>query len=336
MSQYRVYHSDVRKDPNAHGIEREQLARIDADLVFIPRGKGARELAQLMTNADAIIVAQAPITRQVLTSMPNCKAVVRYGVGVDTLDLEAATECGVVCAHAPDFCLEEVANHTLMLLLAAAKRLPVLDRSIRSKGWLPNPMGPVPHFHGQTMGLIACGNIARAFAQRCRALSLKVLGHDPYLDDGTAREAGIKLVDLDDLLARSDFISVHLPLTEKTRHMVNADVLAKMKSTAILINTSRGPVVDEVALIDALEKGVIAGAGLDVFEVEPLPHSPLTTMDNVVLTPHVASTSDFAQELIARRVGESVVDVLSGHWPRFVANKGILDRLDLKPTLHPD
>lgn len=337
MPAFTVYHSDASPAFGDYSIEREQLARIDAELRLIEPRKPASELATLMTDADAVIVGGAPITAEVLESMPNCKVVVRYGVGVDTLDLDAATARGVICAHVPDFCMEEVGNHALMLMLATVKKLVPLDRAVRDGTWRPGPLAPMAHLHGQTLGLVACGHIAQALAKRAAALSMRVIGYDPYVPKDAARAAGIELVaTLDDLLAASDIVSVHAPLTPETRHIIGADALAKMKPTAYLINTSRGPTVDEAALIAALQQGQIAGAGLDVFEKEPLAaDSPLTGMDNVVLTPHSASYSDYAFRLLSRRVGESVVDVLSGHWPRFVANGAVRDQLDLEPTLHP-
>ncbi len=339
MATYRVYHSDA--NPGVFGdypIEREQLQRVDAALELIEAKKSAEELATLMTDAQAVIVGSAPITAEVLASMPECKVVVRYGVGLDTLDLDAATEHGVICAHVPDFCMEEVANHGLLLMLAAAKKIVPLDRAVRDGTWRAGPLSPMAHLHGQTLGLVACGNIAQAMAKRGHALSMRVIGFDPYIAPETAKAAGIELVpSLEALLGESDVVSVHAPLTEQTRHLIGAGALAQMKRSAFLVNTSRGPTVDEEALIEALREGRIAGAGLDVFEREPLSgDSPLTEMDNVVLTPHSASYSDFAFRLLSRRVGESVVDVLSGHWPRFVANPQIREKLKLEPTLHPD
>ncbi len=339
MARYRVYHSDANHGVfGDYPIEREELRRVDADLELIEARKSASELATLMTDAHAVIVGSAPITAEVLAAMPECKVVVRYGVGLDTLDLDAATERGVVCAHVPDFCMEEVSNHALALMLAVVKKLVPLDRAVRDGTWRAGPLAPMGHLHGQTLGLVACGNIAQAMARRGHALSMRVIGFDPYLASEAAAAAGIELVpSLDALLAESDVVSVHAPLTEQTHHVIDASAFAQMKPSAFLVNTSRGPTVDEEALVEALRTGQIAGAGLDVFEQEPLPgSSPLTEMDNVVLTPHSASYSDFAFRLLSRRVAESVVDVLSGHWPRFVANPAIRGRLTLEPTLHPD
>lgn len=337
MARFVVYHSDASPRFGDYQIERDTLAAIDAELRLIPPGQTAAELATLMPDADAVIVGGAPITAAVLDGMPNCKVVARYGVGVDTLDLDAAAARGVICAHVPDFCMEEVGNHALLLMLAAVKKLVVLDRTVRAGTWRPPTLAPMQHLHGQTLGLVACGNIAQAFAKRAHALSMRVIGYDPYLDPARAQAAGIELVPtLGDLLAQSDVVSVHTPLNPETRHVINAETLAAMKPSAFLINTSRGPTVDQAALVDALQRGRIAGAGLDVFEEEPLPaDSPLLALDNVTLTPHSASYSDEAFRLLSRRVAQSAVHVLSGQWPRFVANPAVRARLDLAPCPDP-
>ena len=337
MAQFTVYHSDISLGFGDYPIEREILAGIDAELHLLQPGKSAEELTTLLADADAVLVRAAPMNAHLLASLPKCKVVVRYGVGVDTLDLDAATENGIICAHVPDFCMEEVSNHALLLMLAAVRKLVPMDRTIREGGWRPETLAPMQHLHGQTLGLVAAGNIAQAFAKRALALSMRVIAYDPYLEPAAAERAGIELIaTLDELLQQADVVSVHAPLTPQTRHIIDADALAKMKPTAYLINTSRGPTVDEAALIAALQEGRIAGAGLDVFEKEPLPlESPLRRLDNVVLTPHSASYSDHAFRLLSRRVADSAVHVLSGQWPRFVANKGILKKLDLKPCPDP-
>ncbi len=337
MPAFTVYHSDASPDFSDFSIERDALAAIDAELRLIEPGKSPAQLADLLHDADAVIVTSAPIDAAVMASMPNCKVVVRYGVGVDTLDLDAATTNGIVCAHAPDFCMEEVGNHALLLMLAAVKKLVPLDRAIRDGGWRRGPLGPMQHLHGQTLGLVACGSIGQAFAKRAQSLSMRVIAYDPYIEPAAARAAGIDLVDsLDALLAQSDVVSVHTPLRLETRHLIDAHAFATMKPTAYLINTARGPIVDEAALVDALQRGEIAGAGLDVFEQEPVPaDSPLRAMDNVVLTPHSASYSDHAFRLLSRRVAQSAVHVLGGHWPRFVANREIRDKLELEPCPDP-
>ena len=338
MARFTVYHSDASPQFGDFAIERQVLARVDAELRLVQRGPSGAELARRLHDAHALLVGGAGITAEILDAMPNCRVVVRYGVGVDTLDLDAATERAIVCAHVPDFCVDEVANHALLMMLALVKRLIPLHRTLREGDWRRGSLAPMQQLHGQTLGLVACGRIARAFAVRARTLSMRVIGFDPYLGPAVAQEAGIELVpSLHDLLHQADVVSIHTPLTAETRRLIDAPALAAMKPTAYLINTSRGPAVDEAALIACLASGGIAGAGLDVFETEPLSaSSPLRSLDNVVLTPHSASYSDHAFRLLSRRVAESAADVLTGHWPRFVANPAVRDRLDLRPSAHPD
>ena len=337
MARFTVYHSDVSDQLEGLQREREFLSEIDADLRVIEPGKSPQELAPLLGDADAVLVVSAPITAEVLDAMPKCRVVVRYGVGVDTLDLEAATKRGVICAHVPDFCQEEVANHALLLMLAVVRKLVPLDTAIRAGDWRRGSFAPMQQLHGQTLGLVGCGHIARAFAKRAQALSMQIIGYDPYLDVSLAEAAGITLrPSLETVLEDSDVVSIHTPLTPETHHLLDAAALGRMKPSAYLVNTSRGPVIEEVALVEALRQGVIAGAGLDVFEQEPLvADSPLRGLEGVVLTPHSASYSDYAFALLARRVAQSAMHVLTGHWPRFVANAGVREKLDLLPCPDP-
>ena len=327
-----VVHSDAR-DLTAFEIEREIIEGAGARLE-LTRGSGEAELIANLRDADAILVTSAQINRAVVESMPRCKLIVRYGVGLDTLDVPAATEHGIVVAHFPDFCQPEVANHAIMLLLTCAKKLTSIDRAVRDGRWRPGPLAPMGAIHEQTLGLLAFGNIAREVAPRAQALGLQVIAFDPYVaDEAFQRLAVERIGSLEELLGRSDYVSVHLPLTPQTHHLMGAEQFQHMKRSAYLINTSRGPIVDEAALVAALREGTIAGAGLDVFESEPLPaDSPLVTMENVVLTPHSASYSDPAFESLKRRVGHTAVDVMQGRWPddsAVVANPGVRPRAAL-------
>ena len=204
-----------------------------------------------------------PYAREVFERAGRLKVVVRYGIGVDTIDLDAATDHGVMVANFPDFCIEEVANHALVLMLDCAKKITRLDRTIRSQGWaqakaMQSPMGPI---HGQTLGLIAFGNIARSLARKAKALSMEVIAYDPFVRPEVFAEMGVESVTMDELLARSDYVSIHVPLTDQTRGMIDGTVLNSMKPSAYLINTSRGPVVNEAELIEALRVGRMSGAG---------------------------------------------------------------------------
>ncbi len=222
-------------------------------------------LIEALQDADVSICWHEPYTRQVFANAPRLKGVIRTGVGVDTVDLEAATEYGIIVANFPDFCTREVANHAIVLMMACAKKVVRLDRTLRAEGWatardLRWPMGPI---HGETLGLIAFGNIARETARLARCLGMEVIAYDPYVDAAVFEQAGVESVSLEELASRSDYVSCHLPLNEQTRGMLNAAFFYRMKPTAYFINTSRGAVVEEADLVAALQEGRMAGAGLE-------------------------------------------------------------------------
>jgi D-3-phosphoglycerate dehydrogenase len=231
-----------------------------------------------------------------------------------------------------DFCTEEVSNHALLLLLACAKRLLPLDHDVREGRWARGPVPKLPPIFGQTLGIVGLGNIGRALARKAQALGLQVVVYDPYVDPRVAEECGVRLCSLKELLQQSDYVSVNAPLTAETCHLVAAEELALMKPTGVLINTARGALVDEEALVEALGGGHIAAAGLDVFEQEPLPpDSPLRGLDNVVLTPHSAGLSEASVKTVRVEVGRAAADVLAGRWPKQVANPGVRPRVELAP-----
>lgn len=324
-----IVHADARPgSPLAE--EREGLGGLDCELLATEAGSEGVLIDNLL-EADVVLTSAAPITSRVLESLPRCRAVVRYGIGLDNVDLDAATEKGIVVAHVLDFCTEEVSNHAIALMLALARRLPALHadsvagRWRRPQAW---GLGPV---HGQTLGIAGFGNIGRAVARKALAFGMRVLAFDPYGDANAAAEMGVRLAPLDELLAESDYVSLHTPLTPETRHLIGTAELAAMKPTAVLVNTSRGPVVDEPALVRALSEGEIAAAGLDVFEEEPLPaDSPICEMKNALLTPHVASVSPTAMRTLRLEVGRAAADVLRGRWPRYVANPAVTPRWPLE------
>jgi D-3-phosphoglycerate dehydrogenase len=325
-----VVHADAA--PGADfSHELAEIAAVDADF----RATSSRhedELVDNLRDADVVLVNMAPITRRVMENLHRCRAVVRYGVGVDNVDLEAASECGIVVAHVVDFCTEEVANHALLLLLACAKRLLPLDRDVRQGRWARGPVPELPPIFGQTLGIVGLGNIGRALADKAQALGLHVVAYDPYADPRMAEECNVRLCSLKDLLQQSDYVSVNAPLTAETHHLIGAEELALMKPTAVLINTARGGLVDEAALVEALGSGRIAAAGLDVFEEEPLPSdSRLCGLDNVVLTPHSAGLSEASMRKVRVEVGRAAADVLAGRWPKQVANPSVRPRVELAP-----
>jgi len=255
--------------------------------------------------------------------MPNCRIIARFGIGVDTIDLEAATRAGIIVTNNPTYCIDEVAEHTMALLLACARKVPLYDRLVRASRWEVPPGKPMFRLSGRTLGLVGFGNIARQVAVRAATFGMRILYADPFVAEGQFKEPGTK-ADLDQLLAESDFVSVHPPLTPDTRRMIDDAALAKMKKTAFLINCARGPVVDTDALVRALDAGKIAGCALDTTDPEPLPDPhPLRGRENVVITPHVAWYSE--QALVGLQAGApgEVRRVLTGEWPVNVVNRDV-------------
>ena len=309
--------------------EAAEIAKVDAELVSADCATEDEIIAAAM-NADAIITVGAQITRRVSASLPRCKVIVRYGIGYDTIDVPGATDAGILVVNIPDFCLEEVSSHAIALMLALARKLLPLNNLVKQGKWVEAmrsmaPMGPI---HGQTLGIIGCGNIGRLSAVKAKPFGLRILGYDPYLDKEVARSAGITLVPLPELLREADYVTLHPLLNDETRHIIGEKELHQMKRSAFLINTARGPVVDEAALVRALQDRRIAGAGLDVFEQEPIAaDSPLLKMDNVILTPHSAFFSDAAYARLRRSVGQEAARVLGGRWPKHVVN------VDVKPKV---
>jgi D-3-phosphoglycerate dehydrogenase len=298
------------------------LDRVPARLTSLPFIGDEREVIERARDADGLIVSFAPVSRPVLEALEGLRVVVRTGVGYDVIDVPAATELGVVVVNIPDIWIREVANHALGLLLAWNRKIVALDREVRAGGWSGRIPGPVTgSLHGETVGIVGLGNIGSAFARRVAALETRVIACDPYVDDARFGALGVERVDLAALAEQSDYVSVHTLLNDETRGLIGEAFLRRMRPTAVLVNTSRGPVVDEAALVRALEQGAIAGAALDVFEEEPLPAaSALRRMDNVILTPHAAYFSSPAVAQVPRRCGEEIARVLTKERPLHVVN----------------
>lgn len=299
------------------------LAAVPARLETVPFLKDEQDIITRTQDADALIVSSSPITRRVMSALRQLKVVVRTGVGYDVIDVPAATELGIVVVNIPDLWVREVANHALALLLAWNRKIITLNQEVKSGVWQSRVPGPsTGSLHGEIVGIVGFGNIGRAFARRVSALETHVIAYDPYVDDAQFAALGVERVrSLGELAARADYVSVHTLLNAETRHLIDEVFLRQMKPTACLINTSRGPVVDEQALIRALQEGWIAGAALDVREPEPpAPDSPLCQMDNVILTPHAAYYSTPAVAQVPRRCGEEVARALSGQRPLHVVN----------------
>ena len=303
-------------------VEKKILAGL-GELVPMQTKKPEEFLSQA-ADCDALLNTYAgPITADVMAKMLRCKIIARYGIGVDTIDLAAATQAGIIVTNNPTYCIEEVAEHTMALLLACARKIAFYDRMVRGGAWAVPPGKPMFRLVGSTLGLVGFGNIARQVAVRAAAFGMKVLYADPFVKDGQFAEPG-KKVELNDLLKESDFISVHPPLMPQTRKMINDDAFSRMKPTAFIINCSRGPIIDTDALVRALDAKKIAGCGLDTTDPEPLPDPhPLRGRDNVIINPHVAWYSEKAMVGLQAGAPNEVRRVLSGEWPINVVNKAV-------------
>ena len=301
-------------------VEKGILAGI-ADLVALQTKKPSDFLKEA-ADCDALLNTYAgPITAGDMKKMKNCKIIARYGIGVDTIDLEAATAAGIIVTNNPTYCIEEVAEHTMALLLACARKVVFYDRLVRNGQWAVPPGKPLHRVAGSTLGLVGFGNIARQVASRAAAFGMHVVFADPYVEDA---QGAARPVDFDTLLRVSDFVSLHPPLTQETRGMMNDEAFGKMKGSAWLINCSRGPVVNTDALVRALEAGKIAGCGLDTTDPEPLPEAhSLRSRENVIINPHVAWYSETAMVGLQAGAPNEVKRVLTGEWPVNVVNRAV-------------
>jgi D-3-phosphoglycerate dehydrogenase len=297
------------------------LATVPARTTVLPFIGDEEELISHTRDADAMVTSASPITRRVMSALEGLKTVVRTGVGYDVIDVPAATELGVIVVNIPDLWVREVANHALGLLLAWNRKIIRLDREVRAGVWSSGVPGGAGALHGETVGVVGLGNIGSAFARRVAAFETRVIACDPYVDDAHFTRLGVERVSLEALAERSDYVSVHTLLNAETRHLIGEAFFRRMKPTAILINTSRGPVVDERALLRALQDKRLAGAALDVWEEEPVAaDNPLLKMDNVIATPHAAYFSTAAVAQVPRRCGEEMARVLTGQRPLNVVN----------------
>ncbi len=315
-----------------YSLELEALAPI-ADIIDV-RADTPEEFANGVRDVDAIITSWGlTIDKQVIDALENCVVIGVGSVGVDMVDIAAATEVGIVVTNVPDVFIEEVADHAMGLLLDMARRTPTMVRMARDGDWYQaRPLlSKIPRLYGQTLGLFAFGNVAHCMARRAKAFGLNVIAFDPYVSELEITGAGVEPVSFPELLARSDYISIHAPHNDETHHAFSTDAFTQMKESAVIINTARGPIIDEAALIEALHNQHIAGAGLDVLEQEPPElDNPLFGMENVVITPHVASATTRMRPETRRRVGREVALVLRGKWPMSCVNPTVLPKVTLE------
>jgi D-3-phosphoglycerate dehydrogenase len=321
----------VIADPPGADHEVESAAFAASGLSLEPVWLTERDPERVLVHAadaDALVMSWVPMNRGMIDQLTRCRVIARYGIGVDMIDLDAATDRGILVCNTATYCLDEVSNHAMGLLLMLNRGLLQDVDALRSGGWFRSTDVPPRRLTGQRLGLVGLGNIGRLVARKARGFGLDVVAYDPYLRGRATEADGTPLVDLDELLSSADIISVHCPLNASTHHLLGQRELALMKPTAFLINTARGPIVDQAALTNALRQRQLAGAGLDVFETEPLPaDDPLRELDNVILTPHSASWSVESSAECRRVAVEHVVTVLRGGVPSDVVNRAVLDRV---------
>lgn len=276
-------------------------------------------------DADAVLVQYARMTADVMDRLPRLRAIGRYGVGVDSVDVAAATERGIAVCNVPDYGTEAVSDHAIAMALAVARGIPRLDRGVRAGSFDLVAVRPLYQTRERVFGVLGLGRIGAATARKAAGLGYEVIGYDSATPDGATEHHGVRVVSLDELLRRSQVLSVHTPLTDETRGLVGAAEIATMRPDAIIVNTARGGIIDNDALVDALREGRLAGAGIDCHTTEPIPaQDELTTFDNVVLTPHLAWYSEESYEELKRRTIANVADVIAGRTPRDILNPEVL------------
>lgn len=309
-------HSDFR-------AEHEELTAIGAEF-RTARCRTEAEVAAACTQAHGLIVTYAKVGRTALAAMPQLRIIVRTGVGYDTLDVPAATERKIMVANVPDYCVSEVADHALALLLAWWRRIGELDRQVREKGW-GSPVKPVLRLEGRTLGILGLGRIGRAVAARAQGFGLRVMACDPYVPQAVFASLGVQPVSLEVLLQSADILTIHAPLTDETRGILCHKTLRLMKPTAVVVNTSRGGLIATDDLVGAIRESRIAGAALDVLEVEPLPMDhPVRSLPRVLLTPHAAWYSEDSEPELRRRAARIVAQGLRGERPSSLLNPEVL------------
>ena len=307
-------------------IESEVLRAAGVEPVVAPNGE-EDTLAALAADADIIMFCFAQVTAKVLDAATKCKVASRYGIGVDNIDIPRATELGIVVTNVPDYCIDEVTDHALGMIIALNRRFIPHDRAVKSGGWSDVVLDqPMHRTRGATLGILGYGRIGRALANKAQGFGMAIIAYDPMLEPGQNID-GTDILTFDEVLSQSDFISVHTPLTPETEGMIGDKELATMKQGSIIVNCARGGIIQEQALADALAIGHIAGAGLDVLEPAPPPNDhPLLSAENVIITPHTAFSSQASTAELERRTAEEAVRVLNGNMPENLINPDVLGK----------
>jgi D-3-phosphoglycerate dehydrogenase / 2-oxoglutarate reductase len=274
--------------------------------------------------SDALLVTYAKITSDMIAKMPKCRVISRFGIGVDNVDIPAATAAGIVVTKVPDYCIDEVSDHAMALLLALVRKIPSSSARTHGGRWEMKAVVPIHRLRGSVLGLAGFGRIPQLVVPKAQAFGMKVIAYDPFVPEDVFKKAGVDRVDLAQLFASSDYVSVHTPLTNETKHLFNRETFSRMKRGAYIVNTARGPIIDEDALAAALDAGQIAGAALDVMAQEPPPPSPLFGRDNVIITPHTSFYSEESLVELQVKAAQEVVSVLSGKPPRNPVNPEVI------------
>lgn len=309
---------------NDYSLEKETFEKAGATFT-VTYFKDTEDFKALVKGKDVVMFNDAAVTKEIIDSMDKCKMLIRYGIGYDSVDLKAAGEAGIYVCNSPCYGVYDVAEYAMALMLACCKHIPLADKCTREGAWSPLATGKVRRLTKKTLGLVGFGRIARKVAERSAAFEMDILVYDPYVTEEDAKAAGVKKVELSELIASSDFISLHSPLNDDTFHMFSDDEFKLMKKDAVLVNTGRGGLVDEKALIKALQEGEIGGAALDVLEQEPVAEdNPLLKMNNVVLSPHVAWNSFEGVDDLHAEVTNNVMRFINGETPVSIVNKEYL------------
>jgi D-3-phosphoglycerate dehydrogenase len=299
------------------------LSKIGGELRLAqePTPEGILSVAR---DADAVLTTYAKVTAEMIPQMTKCRVISRFGIGVDNVDIPTATGQGIVVTKVPDYCLDEVSDHAMALLLALIRKIPSANARTQSGKWEMRAVVPIHRLRGTVLGLVAFGQIPQLVAPKAQAFGMQVITYDPYVSDEVLKRANVRRVELDELIRTSDYISLHCPLTPETKHLFSTGAFQKMKRSAYLVNTARGPVIDEAALAQALDQKQIAGAALDVMEKEPPGTSLLFGRENVIVTPHTSFYSEESLVDLQTKAAEEVVRVLSGQAPRNPVNPEVL------------
>lgn len=310
--------------------EKEELAKYGIELIA-RQCKTEDDVIRECKDADGLLDQYAPIGRKVIEALPNLKVVARYGVGFNTVDLDAATEYGVCVINVPDYCQDEVSNQAFALMMACMRKITVLNDQVQGGKWDYKVAKPIHRMMGQTLGVLGFGRIPKVLAKKAEAFGLKLIAYDPFLKQEDVKGYNVTLMSLDEVLKNSDIISLHMPLFKETEKIIDAKAFDLMKPNAIIINTSRGPLIDEDALYDAIKYGKIAGAGLDVTSIEPLPaDSKLRGLDNVIITPHAAWYSEEAEKELKTKAAHGAGEIISGYDMPTIVNPAVREKVSLK------